>query len=373
MSNIFSKILPASFFQQKTSDSIVGIDIGSTTIKVVEIRSKGGKALLETYGALSLAPYANPKAEVGAITNLSAEAISTALKDLLKEANVKTTFGAVSIPSSASLVFVLSLPGGLSPAELPNVISSEARKYIPVPLTEVSLDWLVIPSDIPGDEENKTTTTTVSKQEILVVAIHNDVLKKYQEILKLSGITVTFFELELFSTIRSTFGRDKGVIMVLDIGGSKTKLAVAESGIIKQFHTINRGSFNMTESVSQSLGIPFAEAEALKKQIGLTGTGEQKRISEAMKVSTSYIFSEASNVMLSYERKYNKAISKVILTGGGSLLIGIKEFASESLRAPVVFGNPFNRTEAPAFLEPILESIGPEFTVSVGLALRSLQ
>jgi type IV pilus assembly protein PilM len=359
--------LASVFKSEKSSQSALGIDIGSSAIKVVQVKKKGGKAVLETYGAISLGPYG--KTEVGQVTNLSTDDISKALIDVIKESNITTMSGAIAIPSSASLIFTLSLPSKLSESDLANVVPTEARRYIPVPISEVTLDWFMIPQE--ASFENSNQSPVESKTEVLVVAIHNDTLSRYQEILKKTEINSDSFEMEVFSSIRASFGHDLTPVLLMDFGASKTKLSIVESGVVRVFHIVNRGSQDITRNISQSLSISFEEAEKLKRAVGLDPAYNQQ-VAEIIRVSTDYIFSDTNSVVLAYEKKYNKNISKVILTGGGSLLRGLLERASDNFKVEVIYGDPFAKTEAPAFLEPVLKTSGPEFAVAVGLALRQL-
>jgi Tfp pilus assembly PilM family ATPase len=121
------------------------------------------------------------------------------------------------------------------------------------------------------------------------------------------------------------------------------------------------------------LSIPFLEAEKMKKEFGFFGNPVEKSLADIIKVHIDYIFSETNNVLLGYEKKYNRTVSKVIFTGGGSLLKGLKEVAINNFRAEIEVGRPFSKVKAPAFLEKVLLSMGPEFAVALGLALRKLQ
>ena len=177
------------FHSEKASTSVIGIDIGSSSIKVVQLGKKGGKAMLETYGELALGPYGN--LDIGVVTNLAVDDVVRALADVIKESNVTVRNGAIAIPSSSTLMFTISLPAKITEAELASVVPIEARKYIPLPITEVSMDWFQIPDEsssfenTPGSN-SPTAPTTEPKIEVLVVAIHNDVLTRYQEIVKKS-------------------------------------------------------------------------------------------------------------------------------------------------------------------------------------------
>ncbi len=159
----------------------------------------------------------------------------------------------------------------------------------------------------------------------------------------------------------------------MDFGASRTKLSVVEFGMVKSYHTIDRGGADISDSISKSLSIPFAEAEKMKKEFGLFGNPADKNLADIIKVHIDYIFSEANNALLDYERKNNRIISKVIFTGGASLLKGLPEAAANNFKAEIEIGHPFSKASAPAFLTKVLETIGPEFAVALGLALRKLQ
>jgi type IV pilus assembly protein PilM len=355
-------------------DSAIGIDIGSSAIKVVEIKRKKGKAVLETYGAISLGPYA--ELDVGRVTNLPVEKTIDALKEVLKQSGITSSSGAFAIPVQSSLVFTIELPSQLKENELSSIVPTEARKYIPVPIGEVSLDYFIVPSKAPSFEEmNKDSEEELKKDKtkVLVVATQNDAISKYRSIASGCDIDASFFEIEIFSSIRSNFEHELSPVLLMDFGASRTKLSLVEFGTVKGYHTIDRGGADISHSISQSLSIPFVEAEKIKKESGLLENSSEKSVSSIVKVHTDYIFSETNNVLLGYEKKYNRTISKVILTGGGALLKGLPEAVSNNFRVEVEVGHPFSKVGAPSFLTKVLETMGPEFAVALGLALRKLQ
>lgn len=373
MENPLKGILSFSSLLGKKDGSVVGIDIGSSFVKVVQLKKKGGRAILETYGELALGPYAGLR--LGQMTNLPSDKLAEALADILKEANVTTKNAGLSIPFSASLVSIIELPK-VSEAQLDAIIPIEARKYIPVPIGEVSLDWWVIPASEeyetagPGGEGKNEKGKTV---QVMLAAIHNDAIVKYQDIVKRNSLENPFYEIEVFSTIRSSFGRDMKLAMVLDMGAGKTKLSVVEYGVVKASHVVDRGSQDITVALSKSLGISIDQAEALKREKGLDGGAGTENVTETIRLSVDYVLSEVNRVLLNYEKKYNKTIGKVILTGGGVLLKGFKEEAARTLQSEVAYGDPFAKVEAPAFLDQLLQEAGPEFAVAIGLALKKLQ
>ncbi len=378
MNNIFTDFL--SKFSKITAgpeDSAIGVDIGSSAIKVVEIKKKAGKAVLETYGAISLGPYA--ELEAGRVTNLPIEKVVAALLEVLKQSGVTGKNLALAIPVQPSLIFTLELPAQINAAEISSVVSTEARKYIPVPITEVSLDYFTLPkketsfeeSTASGDKDSVALPT--DKINVLVVATQNDAVAKYRSIVSECKLEASFFEIEIFSSVRANFEHELSPVLLMDFGASRTKLAIVEFGMVKSYHTIDRGGAEISNSISQSLSIPFTEAEKMKKDFGLFGNPAQKSLGDIIKTHIDYIFSEANNVLLGYERKYDRTVSKVIFTGGGSLLKGLPEVAANNFRSEIEIGHPFSKTSAPAFLDKVLSTMGPEFAVSLGLALRKLQ
>ncbi|MCK9352005.1 MAG: type IV pilus assembly protein PilM [Candidatus Paceibacterota bacterium] len=354
----------------KKNESVVGLDIGSSTIKVVQLRKEQGRAVLETYGELAIGPYGG--LDVGRATNLPADKIVEAVKDLFREANVTAKIGSISLPLSSALLTLIELPA-VDDDKLAKMIPVEARKYIPVPISEVALDWLIIPRSAE-EVEKAAGDHKQDKLQIMIVAIHNQVLKKYEEIVKNIGLEGVSFEIEVYSSIRATISRDLSPMMFIDMGAGITKLALVEQGIIKNVHIISRGSQEITIALSRALNISIAKAEKMKREIGLSGRDEEsKKISALIEAATSYIFTEANRVLLGYQSKNNKTISKIVLTGGGVLLKGLPEYTKKWLEAEVVFGDSFSKVETPAFLQAVLTDAGPEFSVAIGLALKRLQ
>ena len=362
-----------SFVGGTDGDSILGIDIGSSSIKVVQLKKKRGVAVLETYGELALGPYAGM--EVGRATNLPTGKLSEALIDIMREANVTARSCGISIPFGASLISIMELPA-TEKKQLAQMIPIEARKYIPVPITEVTLDWFIIPENenkyLSQDDEEKEKNAARPKTSVLLVAIHNETLNKYREVTQKANLSVSFYEIEIFSAIRASLGQGIEPTMIIDIGAATTKVYVVEFGIVRTSHIINKGSQDMSLAISRSMSLSVDHAERLKREQGLTESGDAK-VREAILLTLEYIFSEANRVLLNYQRKYNRNVNRAVFTGGGSVLKGLAVEAKGRLSTEVILADPFSKTQAPAFLEKVLTEVGPEFSVAVGVALRKLQ
>lgn len=363
-----------SLFKQE-SKSVIGVDIGTSAIKVVQLRREKGRVVLETYGAIALGPYAG--VEIGRATALPADKIAEALKDVIREANVTTIDAAISIPYASSLVSIIRLPQNVE-KQLAQVVPIEARKYIPVPINEVLLDWFVV-SDTKKPAED-------GKMEVLLVAIHNDTIQKFRSIATTVAIAPAFFEIEVFSGVRAALDHGLAPVAVVDMGAATTKFYVVERGLIRESHIINHGAQDLTLNASRALGLTVAQAEERKRKYGLSGEGPSatpgtslppgqagEDLKRSFELSLSPIISELTRTVSSWEQRNNQSMSALYLTGGGATLRGLKEFMQGKIATEIRMADPFGKTEAPAFLEAILKDAGPEFSVAVGLALRRLQ
>ena len=358
--SIFSKL-----FGTNKATSVIGLDVGSSSLKVVQLRKEGGIAVLETYGELALGPYAG--SEVGQATNLPASKITETLNDLLREANVTSKSAGISIPFSRSLLTLVELPRRADPAEQKTVIELEARKYIPVPVSEVQLDWFILPDALTEGQ------VLPEKVKVLLVAVHNDELTLLEEVVKGSQLEASFYEIEIFSTIRSVVDEPVKPVLVLDIGASATKVYVVESGIVALSHNIPEGGQDVTRTIASAHGLTVQKAETLKKEHGFASSIGAGYTKETIELVFSRIFEETKRVLNQFETSRNKSISTVVLTGGGGVTKELAEYAKALLSVEIVVADPFGKTQAPAFMRPVLAEIGPEFAVAVGLALRKLQ
>lgn len=369
----------ATLFNKKET-SVLGVDIGSSSIKIVQLKKKGNKAVLETYGELSLGPYAG--VSVGQATKLPVEKVTQALRDLLNEKEVKITTRncGVAIPFHASLLTVISMPP-IKEKELDAMVPIEARKYIPVPISDVTLDWSIIPKlevknwksevsdEIRESEKEKKPNTSI---DVLLAAIHNNALSDYRKIVAGAELAASFFEIELFSAIRSVL--DEGAsAFIIDMGAASTKFYIVERGILRNSHIVNKGAQDISANIARLNNISFEEAEIAKRTLGLDAVGSNVNIKDAAALTADHIFSEANRVLFSYQSKVKKNLDKILLVGGGSALRGWKELAAKNFSTEVVSGDPFAKVETPAFLQEILRQTGPEFAVSLGVALRKLK
>jgi len=264
----------------------------------------------------------------------------------------------------------------LDERKLSEMVPIEARKYIPVPISEVTLDWWPIPKDESTTSEFQNGQKVVEDDkstEILLVVIHNDALSRNKEIQKIATLDTTFSEIEIFSNIRSVLEPSTSPQMIMDLGAGSTKIFIVERGILKASHTISKGSQDITLSISKSMNISFEEAEKIKRDNGIINQPGENSVTEISFVTIDYILAETSRLVINYYKKTGKKISRIVLAGGGAMLKGLREKAQESLEIQVEIADPFSKIEYPAFLAEVLKTAGPEFSVAIGLAIRKLQ
>jgi type IV pilus assembly protein PilM len=364
------KGLTSDIFSKKEK-SVLGIDISSSTIKVVQLGRSKGKAILETYGELALGPYAG--VDAGRATSLPTQKLGEAVADLIREAKGTATACGVAMPLSASLINVIEMPD-VGEDKLKSMVPIEVRKYIPVAISEVVLDWRVVPRiladtarpDAAADEKNR-------KAEVLTVAVHKDTLTRYHEVMKVANLIPSFYEIEVFSTIRASLEEDLAPTMIMGIGAGSTKVYIIDRKVLRESHIINRGSQEVTLAISRAMGVTEVRAEELKRTYGVIKQGTDTDVAEIASLVLDSIFTEARHIMESYQKKHSRNIGKVLLTGGGIMLPGIVERAKTVFQTDVSIADPFRKVEAPAFLDNVLKSVGPDFDVAIGVALRRLE
>lgn len=348
----------------KKNEKFLGVDIGSSSIKAVQLSMQKGVVTLDTFGEIALGPYGGK--EIGQAVKLEQGKLAEALQDLMKEAQIDSSIAGLSIPLKSSLVFNMKMPE-VDKKQMDEMVRLEARRYIPVPISEVSLDWSVIPDDheYEKDEDGRRFLN------VLVVAIHKETLSKYKEVADLAKLELQFLEIETFSTIRSVVDLDKEAVVVLDIGASVTKLYIVEYGVIQKSHIIGVGSQNMLRALETKRRLSNINQDLNAGQ----GDILSKHIedSQTTPVDLDRILNETKKVVLEYQKEHRKNIELAILTGGGSILKGVLPYVQKSLETEIELAHPFEKTKTPAFLENTLRDAGPEFSVSIGLALRGLQ
>ncbi len=354
---------------KKPSKRFLGIDIGTTSIKIVELSGQKERIKLENYGEIGAQMfYKKPFRTFEKSTLLlSNKDIAKAIGAIFKEAKIENREAVFSIPDFSTFFTFLDLPP-MTQEEISSAVQFKARQHIPLPLSEVVLDWSIIGSII---EEGKVSNREKAGIKVLLVAVPHEVINQYQEIARLSQIRLLALEAEVFGLVRSLIKDKKGIITLVDIGAQSTTISIIENGVLKITYSFDVSGNELTRLLSKSLNISYNKAEELKKRHGI-GFSEMK-IGRILSPLIDLMLSEIEKISQNFYKTEGKEIEKVILAGGSALLPGLKEYSLKRLKKTVEIANPFTEIFYSPVLEQTLREIGPSYAIAVGMALRGLK
>ena len=342
------------------SKSCLGIDIGASSIKIVEVSGFGKKKKLENYIEFQL-PLTSSSIKTfhGESLLLVSDEVSEILQAIFKKVKLKERRAVLSIPDFSTFFTTFTLPP-MTEAEVPQAVEFEARHHIPLPLSEVSYDWQIIEKEkvLPG-----------VKLKILLVAVPNRVLQNYQRMATLAQLEILGMEAEVFGLIRSSIPEknSQNPVCAVDIGWQSTTVSIVEKGSLQISHSFDISGIGLTKTLSEKLGIDFEEAEKLKKEYGLDPN--RKDISEILCGEINSLAFEINKVCEDFYRSEGKKIERVLLSGGTASLFGLKEYLGERIKRKVEIVNPFVGLSYPSVLTNRLQELGPSFAVAVGVGL----
>lgn len=360
-SNIFSGNKHQSKKQTQSLQRVVGIDIGSSAIKIVELEDRSGVVTLVNYGELQTGPYTDKQA--GESVSLEAEAEQAALLDIYQAAAIKSRSAVLALPLASSFVTVVELPAESD--DISSLVRVEAKKYIPIPINKVSLDWLDL-----GIVNSDAEETDEQRREILLAAIQNTVFERSKLLLDNTGFQNVPMEIECFSAVRGMYKDGQEFSVAIDIGAVFSKLYILKNGVIQRIHRARGGGALCTAQFATDQQISFAEAEEMKKII----TPQSEHYNAYKKIyhnQLDKVLKEFGKVIADYQKVTGANLAFVELTGGGSLFPGLSAHVSDKLQLQTHLADTFNRVAYPLFMEDTLKAISPVFTVALGAALRS--
>jgi len=343
--------------------SYLGVDIGTLSIKIVELSNENGRPKLENYAILTnygLALRNLAQDSAGKTPKVFDGEASSMLRRLVKAGEIKAREINMSVPIFSSFLTVMELPQ-MSESEVISAVQFEAKKYVPVSLDSVIIDWSLIGTSADG------------KILILLVAIPKDLVNEYTNIAREADLKLLTIELETVSAARALIGNDPVPTVLVDMGSRDTTISVTDSGSLRISHSIETSGEDLTRVLANSLNISWRRAEELKKENGLKVMDNNSQITTVLTPLLDIIIKAAQNIIDIYFSKTKKKIEKLIIYGGASKMPGFAEYLNSRLKMDVVIGAPFSRVVYPEKLKPMIDEIGHEFTIAIGLALKALQ
>lgn len=350
---------------KKQAKSFLGIDIGASVIKIVELTRHGEQEKLENYACVSiLASEENSQRQIKKDSLLlSPREISEILNLMSKEAGVKTGQAFFAVSDLSTFFTTFSLPQ-MSKEEIEQAIQFEARRHVPLPLSEVTLGWKII--------RGKLANVKKGEVEVLLVVVPNTAIDQYASVAEFSKLELLSLEAEVFGLARALAREPNQTVALIDIGARSTTCSIVDNQALKVSHSFDTAGNSLTERIAASQSIDWETAEALKREQGLL----RKKESGAREIVLpiiDVIVSEIKKVVDGFYQEEGKEIQQYILAGGTALLPGLREYLTGSLRKEVNFAQPFAKMAYPPILEETLNEIGPLFAIAAGMALKGLE
>jgi len=341
-------------FSSSTNNSFLGIDIGDSSVKMVELKKKNKKIILSNYAFSE---------ELG-IKFSSIEDIDNLAKAIVKiknEVGITAQKATVSLPTFAVFSSVINLYN-LDKKSLAEGIHEEAKKVIPLPLEEMILDWKVLPKN-DKDKNNKNV-------KVFLTGSPKKLVKKYVNIFTKAKLSLSSLETETFSLIRSLVGNDNSSVLIAEIGANSTDISLVREKIPVLNRSIDVSGNSVTKTLMQKMNLSFEEAEQMKFDLS---SSSKEGMPDSVLKSVTPIINEIKYMVEFFNNNYNEKLEKIILSGGSCLLFNFAQYLEDQLDIQVIIGDPWARVYYPPEMKPVLRELGPKLAVAVGLAMREIE
>jgi type IV pilus assembly protein PilM len=344
----------------KKVKDIVGIDIGSSAIKLVQLRENKGGYHLVNIGMVPLPPEAIVDNSL-----MDTSSIVEALKSLIHGLNVKVKSAAASISGSSVIIRKISLPA-MTEEELEDQIQWEAEQYIPFDINDVNLDFQIL----------ETSLTDASKMNVLLVASKKEIINDYVTVFAEAGLKLDVMDVDAFA-VQNTYEINHEVtpdevVALVNIGANVTNLNIIKEGLSLFTRDIQMGGNLYNEEIQRQFGIKGDEAEHLKIHGG--GDDPQKLRDVVERIGDSIAMEIRRSIDFYISTAVEEKVHKLFLCGGAAKTAGLLEAVAQRLGVPVALLDPLHRVHfsEKEFDPEYLREIGPFVAVATGLATRRL-
>jgi type IV pilus assembly protein PilM len=337
---------------------VVGVDIGSHAVKVCQLKRTD-----KAYSVVALGSVVLPEGAVDDGTLNDAEAVANAISRLFNNLKIKNKKVGFSISGYSVIVKKVNL-AVMAEDQLEEHIMSEAEQYIPFDIEDVYLDF----------QDLKTNTETIERTDVMLVAAKKEIVDDYLAMLKsinLEPVIVDVDGFSLESTYENSYPQMDNVALV-DIGASKMNINILSGGISVVARDIVVGSRQLTEQLQGAFDLDFEEAEALK--LGIIPAGDKQQEIEKIfsTTCTQWVLEIKKAIDLYHSNHQDAPLNKLVLSGGGSKVVGLSDFLVKETSLNVEIFNPFAKMISnDKKIDPeYLKNIGPEMAIATGIAIR---
>ncbi|MGH1471778.1 MAG: pilus assembly protein PilM [Cellvibrionaceae bacterium] len=350
-------------FFDKKNKPVVGLDISSTSVKLIELSKQGDRYRVESYAVKALPPNAVVEKNINEL-----EPVAETIQAVAQLAKNKTKYAAVAVAGSAVITKLIEMPAGLGEDAMETQITLEADQYIPYPLEEVAIDF-----EIQGVSERNP-----DQVEVLLAACRRENVDLRVDVLDLAGLQPKVVDVEAY-TMERAFSlieeqledQEDQVVAIVDVGSTMTTLSVLVSG--KTVYTREQlfGGRQLTEEIQRRYGLSAEEAGLAKKQGGLPDDYESE-VLEPFKEAVVQQVTRSLQFFFS-SSQYND-VDHIVLAGGVASLEGLPDLIEEKLGTQTVVANPFaNMSVASRVNAVALANDAPSLMIATGLAMRSFE
>lgn len=347
------------------SKLLVGIDIGTHSIKVVRLKQKGKDYRLLNFGLMPLRPESMVDGNIA-----DADAIVEAIHNLMQMEKIKATEVATAVSGQSVIVKRIRLPQ-MTEEELNEAIQGEAEQHIPFEIADVNLDFQILPT---LQEEERAE----NQMDVLLVAAKKDKIRDYTQLLTAAGLNPVVVDIAAFALENAyavATGQEAGVVALVDIGATTMNINILQAGLTLFQRDIAIGGQRYTATIQQELKVSYEQAEALKMGLGRADARRQEGVLSIMARVSKEIAEEMQRSFEFFRTTIADAtIDKMVISGGCAKIKGLERFLSKRLSLPVSVADPFRGLyySEKVFDPEYLHAMAPVAAVSVGLALRRM-
>ena len=349
-----------SIFGKAKTSPVLGIDISSTTVKLLELSRQGARYRVESYAVAPLPPEAVVEKSVNDI-----DVVGAVIRQLVKRSHTKSQQAVAAVAGSSVIIKTIVMPSGLSDDDMEAQLTVEADQYIPYPLDEVALDFEVLGPVEGRDDQVK----------VLLAACRSETIESRIDALEAGGLTPKVMDVEVFAMERALglvqpqFPMDDPQsIAIVDIGASMMTLSVLSKGDTVYTREQLFGGKQLTDEIMNRYNLTFEEAGLAKKQGGLPEDYEREvldpfreAVIQQVSRSLQFFFSSSEFTQLDC----------IVLCGGVAGMAGLAERVQERLATPTIVANPFADMTVSSHVDAqALAKDAPAMMVACGLAMR---
>jgi type IV pilus assembly protein PilM len=340
---------------------LLGLDISSTTIKLLELSRSGDKYRVESYSVSSLPQDAVVEKAINDV-----DAVAGTIRAVVAQSRSKLKTIAAAVPGSAVITKHVDMPAGLSDEEMESQLTLEADQYIPYPLEEVALDF-----EVQGPLPERDNMV-----DVLLAACRRETIDARVEAIEGADLEARVMDVEPYAMERA-YGlirehlelEEKSIVAIVDIGATMTTLSVLQNGSTIYTREQLFGGKQLTDEIMRRYGLPLEEAGLAKKQGGLPDDYEPELLNPFRDAVVQQV---TRSLQLFFSSSQYNDVDTIIMAGGVSYMEGLSDLVQEQLDTPTVVANPFAEMTISSRVNAVaLASDAPAMMIACGLALRS--